>query len=565
MLDIKTIVFTSVIIFCTCTIMVGLIWWRNRTRFHGLQYLLVDFVFQTTAFLLIVSRGSIPDVLSIVIANTLAILGALLGLMGLERFLGMSRRHLVNILLVALFAAIHAWFTYGVPSLEWRTMNVVVGLLVICLQCCWLLLVRVEGTLRSMTRFVGLVFAGYCLVSLVRIVVLIVRPYDTENFFAPHPIDALSMLAYQVLFVLLTYSIALMVNGRLLADVRLQEEKFSKAFHLAPYAVTLTRLHDGRMYEVNDGFERITGYSAAEVLGKTTLDLKLWANPADRQRITAILSQGGRIDGMEFGFLKKSGEPLVGELHAGIISVNGVPSILAVISDITAKKQAQEAIHNALVESDRQRARAEELYQEKELLLREVHHRIKNNMSTVMGLLSMQAKTLHDPAAVRALDEATGRVRSMGILYDRLYRSQEFTAMSVREYLQRIIDEILAIMPLGTTIAVKTAIDDIPLGLDRLSPLGIIVNELMVNAIKYAFPDRAAGRIDVRLSRADDRIVFVFEDDGVGTTGPSVDGGAAGFGMELVSLLVRQLRGELAVERGVGMRYTIRFSGSDHA
>ncbi len=156
--------------------------------------------------------------------------------------------------------------------------------------------------------------------------------------------DVFIVIVYQMLFILITYGLALMVNKRLLMDVRSQEEKFSMAFHSSPDSLMLTRLTDGKIFEVNAGFEKMSGYTTAEVLGKTTSDLGIWAREDDREFFVGELSGIGRVDGMEFQFRKKSGETVTGIVSANIFVFNDQPAILAIIRDITERKKAEEEL-----------------------------------------------------------------------------------------------------------------------------------------------------------------------------------------------------------------------------
>jgi PAS domain S-box-containing protein len=133
-----------------------------------------------------------------------------------------------------------------------------------------------------------------------------------------------------------------MFNKRLLVEVKTQEEKFSKAFHSSPYGITLTRLSDGQIIEVNDGFLNITGYQYAEIMGKTTVGLHFWDKEEDRVVTVNELSKNGKVQGREFQFRKKPGEMITGLFSAEIIPINNQEFVLSSISDITGRKRAEE-------------------------------------------------------------------------------------------------------------------------------------------------------------------------------------------------------------------------------
>jgi PAS domain S-box-containing protein len=340
-LDMRTLILTNVISAIVAWIIVLGLWRQGRGRFAGLGWLAGDFALQTAAVLLIALRGLIPDWASIVLANALVLGGAILGYMGLERFVGKRSSPAFNGVILVVFVLIHAYFALLQPNLAVRNLNLSSGLLLIFLQCLWLLERRADPGLRPFTRGVGMVFGAFSVVNVVRIVEFFVGTHGATNYLAAGPFDRGVLVAYQVLWLLLTYSLILMVNKRLLAEVKTQEEKFSKAFLSAPYALTLTRMPDGRIMEVNKGFLNMTGYEPAEVVGYKTTDLRLWEYPADRDRVLAALTRDGKMHGAEFIFRKKSGELLTGLFSAEIILFSGQPFVLSSISDITDRKQAE--------------------------------------------------------------------------------------------------------------------------------------------------------------------------------------------------------------------------------
>jgi PAS domain S-box-containing protein len=178
-----------------------------------------------------------------------------------------------------------------------------------------------------------------------------------NDYFHSGEYEAFILIMYQMLFILLTYSLALMVNKRLLADLRSQEEKFFKAFHSSPYAILLTRLSDNRVFEVNDGFLKITGYPLGDVQGKTIYDLHFWAHIEKRATIINMLLAGGSVQGVELQFRRKSGEPFTGLYSADLVTINGERCILSSINDISERRLAEEERERLI--SEREKALSE--------------------------------------------------------------------------------------------------------------------------------------------------------------------------------------------------------------
>ncbi len=341
-LDMKTVIFSHIMTDVVCAVVMAFLWYRDRDRFAGLSFWLASYVLQVVAVFLILMRGSIPDIMSVAISNTLVMAGALAMYMGLERFVGKTGSQTHNYTLLAVLALVHTYFTLIQPNLTARTVNISMGILIFTVQCMWLLVRRADASLRPMTRGLGMVFGCLSLVSVIRVIVILARLRLENDFFRVGPLETLFVLTYQVLLIIQAYSLTLLVNRRLLGDVLIQEEKFSKAFRSSPYAITLTRVPDGRILEANDGFMNMTGFQYPEVIGKTTLDLDLWAKEEDRAVALDELSKSNKIHGEEFQFRKKSGELMTGLFSAEVIMLNNQKCALSSINDITKRKLAEE-------------------------------------------------------------------------------------------------------------------------------------------------------------------------------------------------------------------------------
>lgn len=199
------------------------------------------------------------------------------------------------------------------------------------------------------------------------------------------------------------------------------------------------------------------------------------------------------------------------------------------------------------------------LLEEKELLLREVHHRVKNNLHVIQSLIALQADSVRDAAAITALRDTESRVRSMTVLYEKLYASSSFSTISTTAYLPVLVDEILDNFPASTSLDIEKHIDDFPLHIDKIQPLGILLNELLTNIMKYAFAGRSEGRIEVSATLSENMATVVVADDGVGLP-ESIDfGRSSGFGLTLVRELANQLDGTIRLERGSGTRVILEF------
>ncbi len=355
------------------------------------------------------------------------------------------------------------------------------------------------------------------------------------DMYSPDLFNASVLLVAVTMSFLWTGGLAILVGQRAKAEIAEAKEHFESIFATSPDAALITAVDDGVIVDVNHGFSEMTGYRRADVVGRSILAVDIWRRPGDREALVRRLREAGAVNNFEAEFRRRDGSLLDGQVAAKIIQLHGRPHILSVTRDITLRKR------------DEERIRA--LLQEKEVLLREVHHRVKNNMNAAMGLLTLQAQTAAGAEAGAALREARGRLQAMAVLYDKLYRSENLRAVDVGEYLPPLVAEIVRVFPSPARIDAETRVEPFTLGVEVLSPLGIIVNELLTNAIKHAFPGRGSGRILVTAARRGGSAVITVEDDGVGMpAAPSADG----FGTQLTEMLAKQIGGALRREAGAG-------------
>lgn len=353
------------------------------------------------------------------------------------------------------------------------------------------------------------------------------------------------------------------ITGEVLAEEALQrsEELYRMMLEKSPSGIAVINDNSKYIY-ANDEFCNITGYPPEEIIGKD-----FFVFLSDESKLLAIdrykkRQRGEAVpDRYEFIFNKKSGERRTGEVRSAVyIDSDGHVNSMIQIIDITGRKKAEDALLVAIQEADILREKAEQATRDKDLLLKEVHHRIKNNMNTIMSLLSLQAGTVADQAASAALDDARSRVQSMMVLYDKLYRSDILTTLSLQEYLPPLVNEIVSMFPRGNSIDVDTSVDDIVLDPKKLFPIGIIVNELVTNSMKHAFTGRDSGRITVSAVSAGSAVTMTIQDDGIGLPESVHIDSSGGFGIRLVSILAEQLSGRTRIDREEGTKFTIEFN-----
>jgi PAS domain S-box-containing protein len=345
-LDMRTALFSYMLISLISTFLVALIIKQFSNRYKGVYQLFFCFLLQAIALLLILVRGLIPDWISFDLSNSISIGGIILFLSGIERYTGQKSFIRFNLVLLTVFILIHTWFTFVKNDLSIRHLNVSIAWLILFLQSSILLLFRIRGSgLRRILpmKFISIAF---CLVCLARIVKFVVRGHS-DDYFQSDLFDIVIIIICQILLILLIFSIAYMLGGRLFDDVRAEEQKFSKIFHTAPFAIMLSRLTDGRIIEVNKVFLDKTEYFVSEVLGKTTFELSLWSDYEKRTEVMSELEKYEKVQSREIIIRTKTGKRITGLLNSEVISVNDEKCVFSSIEDITERKLAEIKLKNS--------------------------------------------------------------------------------------------------------------------------------------------------------------------------------------------------------------------------
>jgi two-component sensor histidine kinase len=194
------------------------------------------------------------------------------------------------------------------------------------------------------------------------------------------------------------------------------------------------------------------------------------------------------------------------------------------------------------------------------MILKEVHHRVKNNMNTIAGMLWLQADTLKDKTASQALLDAQGRIMNMMVLYNKLFRSAQFTTLSVKDFIEDMITHIRTSQDPSERIEVAMSIEDAEIDSKKLQTIGMIVNELMSNVYKYAFPLGAEGRVSVSITYPEPGILLLeLQDSGKGLPDDVLNGSKEdGFGMMLIRMLSEQLEATYEMRNQNGARFSFR-------
>ncbi len=332
------------------------------------------------------------------------------------------------------------------------------------------------------------------------------------------------------------------ITERKRAETALVEsERRFKALHEASFGGVV--LHDqGVVLDCNQALVDMTGYDVEELVGREFL--KVLVAEEWREDVARRVEEGDR-DPYETKILRKGGIPFPACVQGKQIPYQGRLVRVAEIRDITEQKQAREAI--------------QALLREKEILLAEVHHRVKNNLNVVASMLSLQRSHVSCSEAVTALHDAESRVRSMMVLYDMLRQRGVYGEVLLSDYLEPLARLVVGMFPHAGTVRLETHIDPVCLETKTVFSLGIIVNELLTNVMKYAFVERDGGVVSLAVARQGELVIMKLRDNGQGMPQEMDLSKSAGFGLQMVSLLVSQIGGTLSVEREQGTCFVLTF------
>ena len=319
-------------------------------------------------------------------------------------------------------------------------------------------------------------------------------------------------------------------------------------------AVFITHI-DGRIIYINPAFEKIYGFSREETFGKKPNILKSGLLPPEAYKPYWDMLLAKKVVAGELINKTRDGRFLNIESSANpILNDEGeLIGFLAIQRDITERKHAEEKIAASL--------------KEKEILLREIHHRVKNNMQVISSLLVLTSGTIKDKKYVDMFLESQNRIYSMSLIHEKLYQSRDLAKIELNEYIRDLANAIFQSRGVKTeTILLNINIENIPLGIDHAIPLGLIFNELITNSLKYAFPGGRKGEIKVYLHLMDENTFeLIVSDNGVGIPYDMDFRKTESLGLRLVTILVEnQLKGKIDLYRSKGTEFIIKFQGNNN-
>jgi PAS domain S-box-containing protein len=331
------------------------------------------------------------------------------------------------------------------------------------------------------------------------------------------------------------------ITERKLAEKALleSEERYRSLFEESPAAIVIINA-DGIVTDINPMHQHLTGYPAEELIGLHFTDFpdNIKEDIPDYHKTFSEMLQGNKIHNQEVQLRHRNGMIIYTEFDiAPIKSGKKTGNNQVIIKDITDRKLAEKALSKTLAE--------------KETLLRELHHRVKNSFAIVTGIVGLEANRLYDPAMRNVLMDIRNRIGSLSNLYDLLNHKHDVKDIRLDHYLNQLSHSLIdSYISEKNRITLRMELDEICIDVDRAISIGLMVNELFTNALKYAFPGSRQGTVGVSLKQEGCILRIEVSDNGDGLPPDFNINKPKGLGLELVRLLVNQLEGTMTVDRG---------------
>jgi PAS domain S-box-containing protein len=326
--------------------------------------------------------------------------------------------------------------------------------------------------------------------------------------------------------------------------IKESEEMFRQLFKNAPIGIAMLDEHQ-EVTMINQGFEEIFGYSEDEIVG---LNLDKLIVPAGKEEEAESLTKSRETFEFSTRRIRKDGSPVDVLIYGVPVVVDGrTIAVYGIYVDITGQKKAEDQVKRSL--------------KEKEVLLAEIHHRVKNNLAVITGLLELQGYNTVNEDAKKVLKDSQLRINSMALIHEKLYQSERLSEIQFDTYINELLDVIKkSHFSNQKPVQINIDAEPVPLTITQAIPCGLLLNEIITNSLKHAFPDDRQGEINISFKKTGNQLRLSIGDNGIGLPENHTEMKSKSLGMTLIKTLAKQLEAEMFIDTRQGTRYDLIFN-----